>query len=236
MHRLELKIPPPVVVVLLALGMYVGDRVLPGTGSTLPWHTALAICAAVAGITVNIAGILAFRRHRTTVNPLQPHRASKLVRDGIFRWTRNPMYLGMVLILISWAFQLASFVAFIGPVLLFAWLTRFQSGGVAALKDTQSQEWVKKVTIDLRAKTTKELASLGYPSIPSDANFFMVHVKRPVQPLVEEFKKKGVLVGRPFPPLNEHLRVSIGTSDEMNRFMVAFKDIMSQPKAAAKAG
>jgi histidinol-phosphate aminotransferase len=95
---------------------------------------------------------------------------------------------------------------------------------------------VKKVTIDLRAKTTKELAALGYPSIPSDANFFMVHVKRPVQPLVDEFKKKGVLVGRPFPPLNEHLRVSIGTPEEMSRFMVAFKDVMSQPKTAAKAG
>jgi histidinol-phosphate aminotransferase len=109
-------------------------------------------------------------------------------------------------------------------------------GGVAALKDTDSQAWVKKVTIDLRTKTTKELASLGYQTIPSDANFFMVHVKRPVPPLLDEFKKKGVLVGRPFPPLNEHLRVSIGTADEMSRFMVAFKDIMTQTKAAAKAG
>ena len=108
-------------------------------------------------------------------------------------------------------------------------------GGVAALEDTQSQEWVKRATIDLRTKTTKELASLGYQTIPSDANFFMVHVKRPVQPLVDEFKKKGVLVGRPFPPLNEHLRVSIGTPDEMSRFMVAFKDIMAS-KAPAKAG
>ena len=107
-------------------------------------------------------------------------------------------------------------------------------GGVAALKDTEAQAWVKKVTIELRTKTMKELASLGYPSIPSDANFFMVHVKRPVQPLGDEFRKKGVLVGRPFPPLNEHLRVSIGTPEEMNRFMVAFKDIMARP--AAKAG
>ena len=107
-------------------------------------------------------------------------------------------------------------------------------GGVAALKDTDAQAWVKKVTIDLRTKTMKELASLGYPSIPSDANFFMVHVKRPVQPLGDEFRKKGVLVGRPFPPLNEHLRVSIGTPEEMSRFMVAFKDIMARP--ATKAG
>ena len=51
----------------------------------------------------------------------------------------------------------------------------------------------------------------------------------------EEFKKKGVLVGRPFPPLNEHLRVSIGTPDEMRRFMVAFRDVVTQ-KTAMKSG
>ena len=108
-------------------------------------------------------------------------------------------------------------------------------GGVAALKDTQSQAWVKKQTIDLRTKTVKDLAALGYQTIPSDANFFMVHLKRPVQPVIEEFKKKGVLVGRPFPPLNEHLRVSVGTPDEMSRFIVAFRDVMTSTKTA-KAG
>ena len=99
-------------------------------------------------------------------------------------------------------------------------------GGVAALRDTASQAWVKNVTLDLRTKTTRELGSLGYETIPSDANFFMVHVRRPVQPLIEEFRKKGVLVGRPFPPLTEHLRVSVGTADEMSRFMVAFKALV----------
>jgi histidinol-phosphate aminotransferase len=101
-------------------------------------------------------------------------------------------------------------------------------GGVAALRDTESQAWVKKVTIQLREKTIKDLAALGYESIPSDTNFFMVNLKRPVVPVIDEFKKKGVLVGRAFPPLNEHLRVSIGTADEMNRFMAAFRDIMAQ--------
>lgn len=108
-------------------------------------------------------------------------------------------------------------------------------GGVAALRDTESQAWVKKTTIALREKTIKDLASLGYQSIPSDANFFMVHLKRPVVPVIDEFKKKGVLVGRAFPPMNEHLRVSVGTADEMSRFMVAFKDIMTQ-KTAMKTG
>jgi histidinol-phosphate aminotransferase len=98
-------------------------------------------------------------------------------------------------------------------------------GGVAALKDTDSQAHVKKVTTELRKKTSGELASLGYDVIPSETNFFMVHIRRQVQPVIEEFRKRGVLVGRPFPPMLEHLRVSIGTADEMSRFMTAFKEI-----------
>ena len=99
-------------------------------------------------------------------------------------------------------------------------------GGVAALKDTASQAQVKRMTIDLRTKTTTELRNLGYAVIPSEGNFFMVHLKRPVQPVIEEFRKKGVLVGRPFPPMLEHLRVSVGTADEMTRFMTAFKEVV----------
>jgi histidinol-phosphate aminotransferase len=99
-------------------------------------------------------------------------------------------------------------------------------GGVAALADTESQAKVKKVTIELRQDTIGYLKTLGYEAIPSDTNFFMVHLKRPVQPVIAAFEKKGVLVGRPFPPMTEHLRVSIGNPEEMSRFKVAFKEIM----------
>src|SRR5688500_4752302 len=99
-------------------------------------------------------------------------------------------------------------------------------GGVAALRDTAAQAHVKRVTLDLRTKTTTELRNLGYTVIPSETNFFMVHLKRPVQPVIEEFRKKGVLVGRPFPPMLEHLRVSVGTPEEMGRFMTAFKEVV----------
>ena len=107
-------------------------------------------------------------------------------------------------------------------------------GGVAALKDTESAARVKKLTIDLREKTSSDLRAMGYAVIPSETNFFMVHLRRPVQPVIEEFKKKGVLVGRPFPPMLEHLRVSVGTAEEMGRFMTAFKEIMPQARTAAK--
>jgi len=108
-------------------------------------------------------------------------------------------------------------------------------GGIASLTDSATQAQVKRVTLELRKKTTNELQNLGYPVIPSEANFFMVHLRRPVPPVIEAFKKKGILVGRPFPPLMEHLRVSVGTADEMSRFVTAFKEIVPQARTASKA-
>ena len=100
-------------------------------------------------------------------------------------------------------------------------------GGVAALQDKATEAKVRKLTLDLRNSSMQDMQSMGYAVIPSEANFFMVHIKRPVQPVIEEFRKKGVIVGRPFPPMLEHLRVSVGTGEEMERFMVAFREIFA---------
>jgi histidinol-phosphate aminotransferase len=98
-------------------------------------------------------------------------------------------------------------------------------GGVASLKDTASQAEIKNKVMTLRKKTASELEAYGYPTIPSETNFFMVHIGREIQPVIEEFKSKKVMVGRPFPPMTTHMRVSIGTAEEMDRFMKAFKEI-----------
>jgi histidinol-phosphate aminotransferase len=103
--------------------------------------------------------------------------------------------------------------------------------GVAALRDTASAERVRTTTIQLRKKTTSELERLGYTVIPSDANFFMVHLRRPVAPVIEELRARGVLVGRPFPPMLEYLRVSVGTADEMERFIREFRAVMAAGKS-----
>jgi histidinol-phosphate aminotransferase len=112
-------------------------------------------------------------------------------------------------------------------------LVRF--GGLASLKDTAGQADVKAKTIAQRKKTTAELNSYGYSTIPSEANFFMVHLGREVQPVIQEFREKGVLVGRPFPPMTQHLRVSIGLPEEMDRFMKAFKEIFPQKTSTSVA-
>src|SRR3954463_2968753 len=98
-------------------------------------------------------------------------------------------------------------------------------GGVASLKDTAAQAEVKRKVIDLRKKTTGDLEAYGYECLPSETNFFMVAIGREIQPVVQESAAKKAPVGRPSPPMTKHMRVSIGTADEMDRFMKAFKEI-----------
>jgi histidinol-phosphate aminotransferase len=109
-------------------------------------------------------------------------------------------------------------------------------GGVASLKDTAAQADVKRKVLELRKKTSSELMAYGYDVIPSETNFFMVHTGREIQPLIEEFHEKKVLVGRPFPPMTTHMRVSVGTAEEMDRFMKAFKEIFPAKTRTTAAG
>ena len=105
-------------------------------------------------------------------------------------------------------------------------------GGVAALQDKESERWVKETTIALREKTVAAVQAMGYDVIPSETNFFMVHTGRPASEVRAEFRKRGILVGRDFPPMLNHLRVSIGTEDEMDRFLTAWKEIFPEGVAA----
>jgi histidinol-phosphate aminotransferase len=100
-------------------------------------------------------------------------------------------------------------------------------GGVAALKDTAGQNEVRVKILATRKKTTSQLKALGYDVLPSEANFFMVNLRRPVMPVISAFRQKGILVGRPFPPMLDYLRVSVGTPEEMERFLAAFKEILA---------
>jgi histidinol-phosphate aminotransferase len=99
--------------------------------------------------------------------------------------------------------------------------------GVAALKDAAAMDKVRTETLRLRKQTTADLTALGFSVIPSHGNFFMVHIRRNVSPVIQAFRQKGILVGRPFPPMTEHLRVTVGSADDMDKFMKAFKEIVA---------
>lgn len=98
--------------------------------------------------------------------------------------------------------------------------------GAAALKDTAALESVKKRIVGTRRKTAAALEAMGYSVVPSETNFFMVNLRRDVRPVIQAFRREEVLVGRPFPPMNDYLRVSVGTDEEMDRFLASLKKIM----------
>lgn len=99
MRALELRIPPAVVVFLMGAGMWLASIALPSLAFSFPGRRIVAVALALAGGFVAVLGVTTFRRARTTVNPLTPQAASSLVTAGIYRFSRNPMYLGMLLLL-----------------------------------------------------------------------------------------------------------------------------------------
>ena len=80
----------------------------------------------VCGFLSGFSGIVAFRRKGTTIDPKKPQKASHLVREGIYQWTRNPMYLGMLLILIGGAIRTGSPFGILPIFLFIFYMTRFQ--------------------------------------------------------------------------------------------------------------
>lgn len=126
MPSLEHRIPPPIVGALVAAAMWSVSAVGPVFDwPAVPKYAAAGLLAA-AGIAFDVMGLLAFRAARTTFNPLRPERASALVTGGAYRVTRNPMYVGLALLLTAWAIWLSALLPFAGPVVLVAYLTRFQ--------------------------------------------------------------------------------------------------------------
>lgn len=126
MNPLELKIPPPIAGLLVGLAMWALSLVGPSFGLLPGWRIAVVALLVLAGLVVDLLGLLAFLGARTTVNPLRPERSSALVTGGIYRITRNPMYLGMALLLTAWAVHLGALAAWAGPVAFVLYITRFQ--------------------------------------------------------------------------------------------------------------
>lgn len=126
MNFLDNRIPPPAVALIVAALMWLASRWLPAT--PLP-HVATYAAAAIlllAGIVFAASGATTFRRAGTTLNPVRIDEASKLVTGGIYTVTRNPMYVGLTLVLCAWAFFLGCLWTLAGPLVFFAYINRFQ--------------------------------------------------------------------------------------------------------------
>lgn len=126
MRALECKIPPPVLAAIVAGGMWGLARVTPSFGMAGSVNQGLASALALTGCAIAVAAVLSFRQARTTIHPTHPERTSALVTSGVYRLTRNPMYLGILCALLAWAAYLANAWTLSGPVVFVLYINRFQ--------------------------------------------------------------------------------------------------------------
>ena len=126
MRGLELKVPPPAVALVTAVLMWLVSRAAAALAFEFAAGNILAIGLAAAGIIIAVAGVVTFRRARTTLNPTKPESSSSLVSWGIYRVTRNPMYLGLLLELTGWAIFLSNWLAFVFLPVFIVYINRFQ--------------------------------------------------------------------------------------------------------------
>lgn len=127
MHLLELRIPPVLTMVLFGALMAALAHAVP-TPLFLPGRFFISVFMLVAGVIVSLAGVASFRRHKTTVNPMRPELSSELVTTGVYRFSRNPMYLGFALILAGWGVFLASWAALLLLPIFMVYMNLFQIG------------------------------------------------------------------------------------------------------------
>ncbi|SDW56281.1 methyltransferase family protein [Nitrosomonas communis] len=126
MKVLELKIPPIIIMALIGVIMWFVATLVPQLVLVIPGQVILAAIAGFTSIALILAGAIAFRLAGTTVNPMQPSNTSSIVTRGIYKISRNPMYAGFLLLLLSWALLLSNIVSFAGLPVFVWYMNRFQ--------------------------------------------------------------------------------------------------------------
>ena len=126
MRNLELKVPPLIQVTVIGLTMFIASRFLPKVESGYFIQMMLAVTSIIVGIYFCLSGVIEFRRHKTTVDPRYPDNASELVDTGIYKISRNPMYVGFALSLVSTVFFLRSPILLLGFVVFVVYINKYQ--------------------------------------------------------------------------------------------------------------
>ena len=123
---LECRVPPLVLVLLFATLMWLSNTIIPMARVTIPGAVWLATIIATLGAIIAVLGVAAFHGAATTVDPRDPGQTARIVSKGIYRISRNPMYLGFSLLLLAWGIYLQEFMALPLLALFVVYLTRFQ--------------------------------------------------------------------------------------------------------------
>tara|TARA_B100000123_G_scaffold227956_1_gene177076 strand:+ start:1548 stop:1991 length:444 start_codon:yes stop_codon:yes gene_type:complete len=119
-----IKIPPPLIVLVLIVSIYFSSKKIDLIN--IPLQLEISIFILSAGILIFVNPVLQFIKSKTTVNPIQFEEVNKLVTSGIFKYSRNPMYLGMLMIVLSTSIFYLNVYSILTPLLFILWINKFQ--------------------------------------------------------------------------------------------------------------
>ena len=126
MKRLERLIPPPLVMLLVGLLMWGFAKWVPELSFAWLHQVAVAGALALLGVIISLASVLSFKRAGTTIHPQRTADPTVLVSSGPYRYTRNPMYVGVLLMLLGWGVYLGNLLSIFSVAIFIAYITRFQ--------------------------------------------------------------------------------------------------------------
>jgi protein-S-isoprenylcysteine O-methyltransferase Ste14 len=134
------KIPPPIVTLFFGLCIYLSRSYFPEFSFSI--LNSLSTISFVLGITVFATAVSSFKRQNTTVNPISIEKASSLVVNGVFKYSRNPMYLGMLFILLGLTFKFNLIGGLLFTSIFMIFISIFQiKPEEAAMEKLFDQEW-----------------------------------------------------------------------------------------------
>ena len=119
-----IKIPPPLIVLTLIISIYFSSKKIDLIN--IPFQLEISFFILSLGILVFINPVLKFIKSKTTINPIQFEETNKLVTSGIFKYSRNPMYLGMLMIILSTSIFYLNIYSILTPFLFIFWINKFQ--------------------------------------------------------------------------------------------------------------
>jgi len=105
---LKLKVPPPIYMLLMAVLMWGLDKYFPIHDLESSLGVKLGVLLIITALIVDLKSLLQFFRGHTTINPIHPEKSRTLITTGMYQYSRNPMYLGLLFLLTGWGFILAS--------------------------------------------------------------------------------------------------------------------------------
>jgi protein-S-isoprenylcysteine O-methyltransferase Ste14 len=126
MSKLELKIPPVLTTVVFAMLMWLVSSLSPGFTTPYLFRIGIFTALIMVGAFFSVAGVVSFRKAKTSVNPITPDACTSLVTSGIYKSTRNPMYLGFLFFLIGWGLYLSNLYSLMLAAGFIFYITRFQ--------------------------------------------------------------------------------------------------------------